>query len=104
MEQENPLNALKDIYIPKPSNGDLFIYKEKTMAQQTAVDWLFDRFLFAGYSLPAEWREQAKAMEKEQIIKFAKDYAYDCVYCSDCSGEFAIEKNSEQYYNETYNK
>ena len=39
------------------------------MAQQTTVEWLIDRFLFAGYGLPAEWREQAKQMEKEQRIQ-----------------------------------
>jgi hypothetical protein len=33
---------------------------------QTAVEWLHERFLFAGYAIPAEWKEQAKEMEKEQ--------------------------------------
>jgi hypothetical protein len=39
------------------------------MAQQTAVEWLYDRFLFAGYAIPSEWKEQAKEMEKEQRIR-----------------------------------
>jgi len=39
------------------------------MAQQTAVEWLYDRFLFAGYAIPSEWKEQAKQMEKEQRIQ-----------------------------------
>jgi heat shock protein HspQ len=33
ISEQNILNDLKDIYIPKPSIGDLFIYKEKPMAQ-----------------------------------------------------------------------
>ena len=56
--------------------------------KQTAIDWLYERFLFAGYAAPAEWKEQAKEMEKEQIRK-----AYNS----------AIPfKFGEQYYNETY--
>ena len=37
------------------------------MTQQTAVEWLYERFLFAGYAAPSECKEQAKQMEKEQI-------------------------------------
>ena len=45
--------------------------------KQTAVEWLYDRFLFAGYAVNSEWKEQAKEMEKEQqgyseVIKFAE--------------------------------
>jgi hypothetical protein len=43
--------------------------KFKDMAQQTAVEWLYDRFLFAGYAINSKWKEQAKAMEKEQRIR-----------------------------------
>ena len=43
--------------------------KQITMTQQTAVEWLYERFLFAGYAAPSEWKEQAKQMEKEQRIK-----------------------------------
>jgi len=44
--------------------------------------------------------EQAKEMEKEQIIEFANKYANsDSFYCS---GEFDIEKCAEQYYNKTF--
>ena len=44
-------------------------YKLKIMAQQTAVEWLYERFLFAGYAAPSEWKEKAKQMEKEQRIQ-----------------------------------
>jgi hypothetical protein len=45
--------------------------------KQTAVEWLYDRFLFAGYAVNSEWKEQAKEMEKEQqgyseVIEFAE--------------------------------
>lgn len=59
------------------------------MAQQTAVDWLIEKQLDAGIGLPKEWREQAKAMEKEQIMK-AYYEGTDTRY------------TPEQYYNETY--
>jgi hypothetical protein len=39
--------------------------------KQTAVEWLYDRFLFAGYAVNPEWKEQAKEMEKEQMCQFA---------------------------------
>jgi hypothetical protein len=42
--------------------------------KQTAVEWLYDRFLFAGYAVNSEWKEQAKEMEKEQMIDFAFKY------------------------------
>ena len=65
--------------------------------KQTAVEWLliqihkhwnseglsFDKIL-----------EQAKAMEKEQIINAYDEGEYDC----GCNGD------SEQYYNETFKK
>ena len=63
-------------------------------AKQTAVDWLYDRFLFAGYATPSEWKDQAKAMEKEQI----KD-AFDA---GTYVGTYAVDKDGEEYYYETY--
>jgi hypothetical protein len=39
-------------------------------------------------------------MEKKQIIEFANNFAEsDAIYCS---GECAIIKDAEQYYNETF--
>ena len=65
------------------------------MAQQTAVDWLFEQ-------IPAEWTstkyaydayQQAKQMEKEQIISawIATDNELQRI-------------KAEQYYNETFGK
>jgi|688.fasta_scaffold783872_1 hypothetical protein len=62
--------------------------------QQTAVEWLYDRFLFAGYSIPSEWKEQAKEMEKQQIIDAANTLLY--------AGPGPGDTWAEQYYNETY--
>jgi len=75
------------------------------MAQQTAVEWLIDRLLDGSLrfeetdmgfliSMDNDEIEQAKAMEKEQIMN-----AY-----SDGEHQQGFESESEQYYNETYKK
>ena len=72
------------------------------MAQQTAVEWLFDQ-------IPLEWTikrsafdalQQAKAMEKEQILDAYKN-GEDNI---DSDGCHIDNDGAEQYYNETYNK
>jgi hypothetical protein len=60
------------------------------MAQQTAVEWFYQRILSKDIK---EVFEQAKAMEKEQIINAHGLKYYDIT-------EEVI--NGEQYYNETY--
>ena len=65
--------------------------------KQTAVEWLIEHCdKEVGY-IPIEIINQAKAMEKEQIIdayyQIGKDHQ-DMI--------FPIEKNAEQYYTETY--
>jgi hypothetical protein len=69
----------------------------KLMAQQTAVEWLYERFLFAGYAVPAEWKEQAKEMEEKQTVNFANDFYDDCV-----TEGGSLNQSAEEYYNETY--
>ena len=71
--------------------------------KQTAVEWLENEFkeahkMFGG--IDTNWIkrfDQAKAMEKKQIVdayyQIGKDHQ-DMI--------FPIEKNAEQYYNETY--
>ena len=81
----------------------------KPMAQQTAVEWYTDELLgikleFAmGVITESEYHakrrkafEQAKQMEKEQIMKAAKVI----LFASTGPGDTA----AEQYYNETYIK
>jgi hypothetical protein len=73
--------------------------------KQTAVEWLYERFLFAGYAAPAEWKEKAKEMEKQQIINAYSD-GINHDY-TDLDIEFGIgnsdrEYHAEQYYKQTY--
>lgn len=71
--------------------------------QQTAVEWLEQEINRRGPSEnnPPKWLqelyEQAKQMEKEQIIK-AHNHGYD--NCEDG----LVRWIAEDYYNETYNK
>ncbi len=73
--------------------------------KQTAVEWLHceldelemfknKRSLTLHLDLRAELFQQAKAMEKEQQIKFANDFLF----------HDNTDLTAEQYYNETYNK
>jgi hypothetical protein len=75
------------------------------MAQQTAVEWLIEQvnseqyqIAFGQTYISIDLIQQAKAMEKEQIMK-AVDRGFDegCKFPEDMT-----LSNSEQYYNETY--
>jgi hypothetical protein len=65
------------------------------MAQQTAVEWLFDTLAEKGYfkKLPVTEFKQAKAMEKKQIM--------DAFKFGELPPPF-VNLNAEEYYNETY--
>jgi len=66
------------------------------MKRQTAVEWLVEQLKERGYAgefPPHLLFDQAKAMEKEQIID-AVNYG-----CSD----WGSVKDAKKYYNETYN-
>ena len=70
--------------------------------KQTAVEWLIEKQLDAGIGIPKEWREQAKEMERQQIVKAAQDNFY---VGQDLAKGYKIDWNSaEQYYNEEYGK
>lgn len=66
-------------------------------SNKTAVEWLIDQMLDSGIGICKEWREQAKQMEKEQII-----YAHLIGLIS--SMEMEATKQAEQYYQENYGK
>jgi hypothetical protein len=68
------------------------------MKKQTAVDWLLDQLLKDGYieRLPVLQFQQAKEMEKQQIID-AIDSFYDYKNWSD-----ELPTKGKQYYNETF--
>lgn len=66
------------------------------MAQQTAVEWLFEKMAQTPMTNWYEVRIKALYMEKEQMHKCASFWR---------GKENEIEKPIfEQYYNETYNK
>ena len=67
--------------------------------KQTAVEWLHLKLatssqeeLIGNINI---WFNEAKAMEKEQMIQFAKGWMWN-IELSD------IDKTLEQYYNETF--
>jgi hypothetical protein len=67
--------------------------------KQTAVEWLFEQIPFECSSSRAAFEafEQAKEMEKQQIIDAYVNGDIDAgIYA-------ATKKNAEQYYNETFN-
>jgi hypothetical protein len=62
--------------------------------KQTAVEWLVDQVEdFIGL-IPVDIIEQAKEMEKEQIIE-----AHNCGYSE---GIYQSCESGEEYYNETF--
>jgi hypothetical protein len=61
--------------------------------KQTAVEWMAEVVAEMGY-VSIEILEQAKAMEKEQII--------DAVNFGDERGKITTYSTAEQYYNETF--
>ena len=72
---------------------------------KTAVEWLFEKLWdepkdkFTWYALI----EQAKQMEKEQIMK-SFSVGNDCGYCFAKTEDSQQFNSGEQYYNETYGK
>jgi len=82
--------------------------KNKPMAQETAVDWFAKQVEENLGWHPVEIIEQAKQMEKEQIIKSHCDGFYKSA--EGWNGEYGLndifniakEIDAEQYYNETY--
>lgn len=76
--------------------------------KQTAVEWLVEQYANENYSI--EVYEQAKAMEKEQIIDArVSGFASSAegwngeIPCMKWS-EMVRETKCEEYYNETYGK
>jgi len=83
------------------------------MKQETAIEWMFDKLLEEGPSGELRWHlkydifkifEQAKEMEKKQIIDAFDDGKSDGYKTAREWDEMVIFSNAEQYYNETYVK
>jgi len=69
------------------------------MKNQTAVEWLIEQLTEGNYN----WKvyDQAKEMEKEQIVNSYRDGRSD--QQSDRQSIF-YNRMAENYYNETFNK
>ena len=75
---------------------------ERMEKQLTAVEWLVEKMTQQDFiAIPKpEWIEQAKAMEKEQIIKTAQDNFYAG---QDLANGYKLDWNSaEDYYKLTF--
>ncbi len=68
---------------------------------QTAIEWLIEQLQAPCRGIPSHIIEQAKQMEKEQLVKAWDDGDYAYFYSKETGRDF---DNGEQYYNETYNK
>ena len=79
----------------------------KTMSKQTAVEWLIDQLekyeLYSKVSFQClKEIEQAKAMEREQIINSFDEGKSDGYKTAREWDEMIVWLSAEQYYNETY--
>jgi hypothetical protein len=73
--------------------------------KQTAIEWLFEKLDIVDSSIMFVYFDQAKEMEKQQIID-ARDNGFK-ESGEGWNGDFEItieQINSVQYYNETFNK
>ena len=71
--------------------------------KQTAVEWLFEHLTEYGFDLSHHKIEiqQAKEMEKEQIMEFTNDYVL--TQCSaSFEGNVTVEMSTEEYYKLTF--
>jgi ABC-type enterochelin transport system substrate-binding protein len=68
------------------------------MSKQTAVEWLIEQLFFSDQSQTLnQYIEQAKAMEREQII----DAYTECWMMDGGNGNHKL-KEANEYFNETY--
>jgi hypothetical protein len=61
--------------------------------EQTAVEWLINQVEDFCFLIPVDIIEEAKEMEKQQIIDAYKSDRYPC-----------SDDDAEEYYNETFKK
>jgi len=76
------------------------LFKQREM-KKTAIDWLIEQWPILESDLPPWLIEQAKAMEKEQIIE-AWDNGYANGYDLGKHDDQPNPDDAEQYYNETF--
>ena len=92
MNKEEQKKLLTEIMDADAKDGLYHIGDNNKMV--TAVEWLRSKLLIKDSELENLF-EQAKAMEKEQIMMAFNDGKVNFVL---------NKRNSERYYNETYNK
>ena len=70
--------------------------------KQTAIEWLFEQFNNQDIPFSSHLFQEAKELEKQQMIEFGnKMQIIDDV---DFDGNVTFFYEPEDYYNETYNK
>jgi hypothetical protein len=74
--------------------------------KRTAVEWLINAIEANMDTIPFEVKQQAKEMEKEQMIDFTMDYvnsdSIGCLWDGDSAPELHIDTSAEQYYNRIF--
>lgn len=74
----------------------------------TAVEWLIEKYFGSIENCTPDFRNkinQAKEMEKKQIIEARNDMQKKCINLANKINPFLFEfneKDAEQYYNETF--
>jgi hypothetical protein len=63
---------------------------------KTAVQWLKEQYIDRGETIPSGVFQEALEKEKEQIIESFDNGIY--------VGTYAVDKDGEQYYNQTYSQ
>ena len=76
--------------------------KDGLYKQQTAVEWLINAVEANMGDIPLEVQEQAKEMEKEQIIDAFNEGKSDGYKTAREWDEMIVWLSAEQYYNKTY--
>ena len=71
------------------------------MAQQTALEWLINEWPILECNIPPRIIEQAKAMEKEQIME-AWQTGFTCYEFDEMHEINRTEFSAERYYNNNY--
>ena len=77
------------------------------MSKQTAVEWLADNIHYLHSTKWNDILQQAKEMEKQQIIDARNDMQKSCIELANKINPHLFEfdkKDGEQYYNQTFNK
>ena len=75
------------------------------MSKQTAVEWLADNIHYLHSTKWNDILQQAKEMEKQQIIDARNDMQKSCIELANKINPHLFEfdkKDGEQYYNQTF--